>query len=411
MNLHHHIEKHLKIDSRYFLSGGFWLVSAQGMIILASLLSTVFLTHYLDEHDFGIYRYVISVGMFLTSLSLTGIAQSVFQAALKKVAGFYDNATRLTLLYSSGIVVAGLLATGYYYFQGNTTLAVGCVLIAILTPWSLLLQNAHGQLLGQNRFSHATYLLTIKSFFIAGTTIITLLFSSNILILLAVYFVSQAVVGVLSHWYARPRYEQIQDRTAVHSLVSFAQHTSFRNIIVGISSRLDNLIVFQQLGAASLATFTIATLLPDQIKGSLKHLVTLLIPKFSQYETVAEVRRFLPLRSLQAGLILVLVTLVTIAVTPLLIETLFPKYVSAIPYAQLLALSFPASIYQIPFAMMQAHTTEKALYSYHVLTAFFQIGFTIIGIFFFGLIGAVGARILTQYTQLLISWFAVYRHA
>lgn len=405
------IERRLRIDAQYFLHGGFWLIAAQGATILASLISTVFLTHYLDEHDFGVYRYIIGVGLFLTTLSLTGISQSIFQAGLKKISGFYDTATKATLQYSIGITLAGIGSGIYYLFQDNVILGIGCLMVGLLTPWSFLFQNIHGYLLGENKFKQATNLLTIKSFFVAATTIVALIFTSNILVLVGVYFMSQAIAGLLSHALFKPRDEILSDQPSVAKLMAFARHTSLRNVFAGIASRLDNLVVFQQLGGTGLAVFTIATLLPDQIKGSLKHVVTLLIPKFSQYDTVAEVRKFLPSRSVQAGLILVVVSIVTILITPFVIETLFPKYTAAIPYAQLLALSFPASIYQIPFAIMQAHTSEKALYSYHIYTSIFQIIFTFIGISFFGILGAVGARIFSQYAQLAVSWYAVYRYA
>lgn len=407
----HYIEKKFNIDAKYFVHGGFWLASAQGMTILASLLSTIFLTRYLSEHNFGVYRYIVSVGAFLTSFSLTGIPQSIFQATLKHIQGFYHKSTILTLRYSLGIVTAGFGTAIYYYLQGNTTLALGTLFVAILTPWSLLLQNAQAYLLGKRNFHAANYLQTIKSFFVAGTTIVALWFSTNILFLIAIYLISQMLASVVAHILLRPKDEVLTEYEEAEKLFQFARHTTIRNIIIGISARIDNILVFQHLGSANLALFTIANLIPDQIKGSLKHLVTLLIPKFSHYNTLPEIRRHLPFRSLQVGIVLIFITIATITLAPFVITTFFPKYISAIFYTQLLALGLPASLYQVPFAMMQAHTQEKALYTYHLYTAIFQIASTIIGIFFFGFFGAIGARIATQYIQLAVSWYTIYRSA
>ncbi len=404
------LTERMKIDGDYFLRGGFWLVFAQGATIVASLLSTVALAHYLNEHDFGIYRYVISVSLLLTTFSLTGIGQAIFQATTKGVFSFYKKATSATLQYSSLFVSACIIGSVYYYLNDNTVLSIGCLLIAFITPWSFLFTNIHAFLIGKQAFAQATKIQIAKSFFVALSTVVTLLFTTNVLFLVGIYFLSQAIAGVFFHFLLKPKTNEELSITESGKYLQFAKHTSLRNILVGLSGRIDTILIFQQLGANSLAIFTIATLLPDQIKGSLKNLVTLLIPKFSQHESITTLRRQLPYRSMQVGLILIGLTVMTILVTPIIINTLFPKYSEAIVYAQLLALSFPASVYQIPFAMMQAHTTEKALYSFHIYSAVLQIVITAIGVFFFGIIGAIVARILSQYTQLGVSIYSLYRH-
>ena len=402
------IERRLRIDAHYFVQGGFWLVSAQGVTIITSLISTVFLAHYLSENEFGIYRYIIGLAVFLATLSLTGIGQAIFQAATKHLSGFYTIATTQTFIGSIPMVLASLVGAAYYYFNDNLTLAVGCLLIGLLFPWSFLFQNIQAHIMGRPDFKRSTYMQAIRATVIATATIGTVLVTSNLLWLLVSYFASQAITAIIAHWWYRPSGEVTTDHTTTNQLLSFARHTTVRNIIVGISSRLDTIIVFQQLGAASLATFAIATLIPDQIKGSLKSLVTLLIPKFTQNESLAATRAYLPARSLQLGVLLIILTIGFILLVPVVIHIFFPKYTDAIIYAQLLALGFPASIYQIPFAMMQAHTSERALYNYHISTAVIQIILTIVGISLFGLLGAIVARIVTSYGQLLFAWAAVY---
>jgi len=402
-------EKKFKVDARYFLSGGFWLTAAQGATVIMSLVSTVFLTHFLTETQFGIYRYIIGLAIFFSALSLTGIGQAIFQASAKKLAGFYGTATRQTFLYSAPMVIASLAGSAYYYINDNNVLAIGALLIALLFPWSFLFQNIQAHIFGQQNFKRSTLMQTTKAFFVAGSTIVTLFFTTNILWLLLSYFLSQAIAGLFAHLWYKPKTETIGDQALSNKLMSFAKHTTLRNVIVGISSRLDTIVVFQLLGASSLAVFTIATLIPDQIKGSLKSLTVLLIPKFSKNDSLEETRKYLPRRSLQLGLLLVAVTVVVIVLTPYVINTFFPKYTEAIIYAQLLALSFPAYIYQIPFAIMQAHTKERALYSYSINTAISQIILTVIGIYFFGLLGAILARVFSRYIQLTTAWVVVYR--
>ena len=402
------IERHLRVDADYFVSGGFWLGVAQVATVLTSLVASVFFARYLTENEFGIYRYIIGLAVLFSTLSLTGIRQAILQAATKQIGGFYHLATRQTLMYSIPMVGASFVGALYYYIQDNQTLAIGCLLIGLLFPWSFLLQNIQAHHMGQQRFRQSTILQTSKAVFVAGSTVATLFVTTNILWLLVSYFASQAIAGLVAHLWYRPGNSSITDRPAADKLLSFARHTTLRNFITGVSSRLDTILVFQFLGAGSLAIFAIATLIPDQVKGGLKSLVVLLIPKFAQNDSLAKSRKYLPTRSLQLGILLVGITIIFIICVPFVINTFFPKYTEAIIYAQILALGFPASIYQIPLAMMQAHTSEKALYWYHISTAIAQIIFTLLGIYFFGLLGAISARVMTHYAQLAATLFAIY---
>jgi O-antigen/teichoic acid export membrane protein len=400
MNIHQVIEKTLKIDSRYFLGGGFWLLLAQGLTILISLVGTIIFAHYLTATDFGIYRYLISLGVLFGSFTLTGVGQAILQSAARGDTWYYTIGNRRTSqfnLISSAIALCGAI---YYLYNDNHTLAIGCALIALLQPSSIYFLNALAFLHGQKKFKEATFLQASRSLLITISSIIAVLLTSNVVILIAVFLGSQAIAGMVS----RLQTHQMANRTAPEgtALVRYDQiatHTSLRNIIVGSAARLDSVIVFQQLGAASLATYTIATLLPEHIKGALKNLPTLLIPRFSN-RTEGSVPN-LKHRTMQGLVILSLFTGMVIAIVPYLYSFIFPKYPEAVFYTQLLALSFPASVYHIHLSWLQTQSEEKLLYYTNVFTSVFQIITTLVGVLFFGLVGAVVAKIATHYMQLL----------
>ncbi len=395
------IERIFKIDSRYFLGGGFWLLTAQGLTILISLLGTIVFAHFLTETEFGLYRYLVNLAVLFGSFTLTGIGQAIFQAAAKHDTWYYAYAQKRLRRYNLIASSIALSVAFYYFYQDNYVLASGCVLIALLQPSSIHFLNALAFLQGQTKFKEATYLQTTRSLFITTLSISTVLITQDVLTLIAVFLGAQAVTGYLS--WKQTKVETITQvdtqKTSLYN--SIANHTSIRNIIIGTAAKLDSIIVFQQLGAASLATFTIATLLPDHLKGAIKNLPTLLIPRFSS--KAAHEQPHLTLRSIQSFIILGVITGLCIPIVPFVYGILFPKYPDAIFYTQLLILAVPASVYHIYLSWLQTHSYEKALYIINVTTSLFLIVSAFVGALTLGLLGVVLSRIATQYILLAIT--------
>lgn len=400
-----------KKDGHYFLHGGFWLLFAQSSTIATSLASTVVLAHYLTTDDFGIYRYLISVGVFLGGFCLTGIGQGIFQAAARGYTIFYKQAYQTTVLYN--LIPSSFAGIGffYYYWQNNLTLAIGCILIAVLQPISIHFLNTIAFLQGQRKFKQSTVVQTLKSLFVTSSTVGGVLITQNILVLFGIYLGSQALFGYLSwRWSNNQMVDaSLENLTLSEYYLSIAKHTTIRNIILGIATRVDSIFVFQYLGATSLAIFTIATILPDQIKGSFKNLTTLLIPNYAKQEILPLHHPQLAKRTFQFFIVLCCISIVTIITIPYIYPLLFPKYTDAILYTQLLALGFPASAYLIKQSWQQARADESALYFQNITMSLFQLISVIIGIIGFGLMGAIISRIATQYFSMIVAYVTFFR--
>ncbi|MCA9397691.1 oligosaccharide flippase family protein, partial [candidate division WWE3 bacterium] len=383
------ISKGLRTDGRYFLSGGFWLLIAQASTIAASLITAVFFAHYLSENIYGTYKYIIGLSAILTAFSLTGLPQAILQATAKGYQNFLLSSLPITIKYSFGIFLTSLTLAGYYYLNGNATLAIGCVMIAILHPATNLFSNISSYQTGLAQFRTVSNLHTIKSIAVSGASLAALYVTKDLLVLLFVYFLAQALVSVLSYFLLKPTKA---DTTVIPakvwvSHIRYAKHTSLRTVLSKIANGLDSIVIFQYLGAAELALFSIATLIPNQIKSSFKNLQTLLLPKYSRHESLETLRQSIPVRSFQFLAILLTATLLFLYFVPLLYEVLFPKYPEAIPYAQLLALAFPASVFHIPMGALMAQKAERSLYQFDIVTSIIQILSLIALTYFFGLLG------------------------
>lgn len=397
------IEKRFHVDARYFLSGGFWLSAGQAATIIFGLATTALFAHFLSETEYGVYRYLIGLAAIFSAFSLTGIGQSILQTAAKKYYGFYRATLRMNFLYSLGITVLSLAGAGYYWLNDNSTLAIGCVLIAFLQPLTKTFQINHPFLQGSRRFKDSTSLHTAQVLFTTIASVAVLFITQNILLLFATYLLSHLIVNLGAYWYLAPPKTKVPN-DIFRKYISYAKHTSVRNIFSSVAQRLDTIIVFTQLGAAELAIYSIATVIPEQIKGSFKNIATLITPKYSMSGDPERIKASIPKRSVHLFLLALAVTAVYIFCAPIIYEFLFPKYSEAILFSQIAALSLPGIISVIPISYMKARLQNKELYYSDTITSIIMAVTTFIGVHYYGILGAVLARLVQRY----LSTFIVY---
>lgn len=402
------LEQYFRVDSRYFLSGGFWLTLGQGITIVFGILTTALFAHYLSEADYGIYKYLIGLAALLSSLSLTGLGQSILQTAAKKYYGFYQATLKTGFLYSLPIALVSLGASGYYYLNDNLLLAVGCLLIAAMQPLINTFQFIPSILQGARRYKEITALHTVRVVTVTVVSLAALYLTQNILWLFATYLAAQLLSNVAAHLYFRPAPADVPI-DIFHRYLQYAKHTSVRNLLSNIAQRADTIVVFTQLGAIELAIYSIATVIPEQIKGSFKNLASLLLPKYAQQTDIEKLKHSVPKRSLQLFLLLTAITIAYILVAPYIYQLLFPKYPDAVLYSQLAALAFPTFILFIPYSILQSQLEESVLYKITLYTSVFQIGSLLLLVFSFGLVGAIIARLAHRTVFLLTSYWYLYK--
>ena len=403
------VQEKFRIDAPYFLRGGFWLLLSQAVTIIGGIGVSALFAFMLTEHEYGIYRYIIGIGVLLSAFSLSGLGQSVLQTAAKKYRQFYRDSIKIGLIYSIGITVSALAGASYYFYQGNTTLTWGCLIIALFQPLINSFQNIFSFLQGRRKFRASTTSQAIKTITVSVASIGAVLFTQDIIILLFVYFFSHTFTNVVFHLYYQPKIELPLTAEIKNKYVTYAKQTSIRNAISGVAFRLDTIIIFQQLGAVELAVYAIANIIPEQIKASFKNITSLLIPKFIQNDQSHYSKNFILKRSLQLFLILSSITLVFILIAPFIYTLLFPKYEEAILYSQLLALSFPALILFIPLSLLQAKHEDSYLHKITLYGSLLEIVILFTLTTSFGLIGAIVSKIISRYLNLILYFYYSFK--
>jgi O-antigen/teichoic acid export membrane protein len=394
-------ERYAKTDLIYLTKNTSWLTISQISISLFALLTSIAFAHFIPKEAYGSYRYLLSVFWTLTTFSLTGIPTALARAISKSEDGAYKESIRLSIIWSWPMILISLGLAVYYFAQGNLLLFSGALIIAAIGP---LMQPTYlfGSLLEGKRAFRATALAGIVLNLVPMLALIATMFvSQNPLSYLAVYLVANAgTAGVIS-WYVWKRYRSVEHKPT-ESLFALGAHFSVMNILAGIAGQIDRLLVFHYLGAIELAVYSFAIALPDQIKAMSNNVATIAFPKFAN-RPFKEIQETFLHRLGGFTLLMAALAGIYIILAPFAFHILFPAYTEAIWYSQIYALALIPLASIFPATALQAHAANRELYILNIVSSVFQIGILFPAIAYYGLLGAVVARILSRVFNLVLS--------
>ena len=385
-------EKYFKTDMVYLAKGGFWVTAQFALSSLAGLLLFALLAHLLDAATFGIYRYVISLVGILGAFSLTAMTSAVTQAVSRGHERTLYSSIPLQLRWSLLSVLVGIIVSIYYLFNAHLILSAA-VLIGIIGATIGAVFNTFIALYSGRKNFRALFLTTALITIVQYSALASAaFFTHNIIILIATFFISGMVMNIVLYFavtrLSPPRGE------SDHPSLEFGKKMSFLNIIGLISNNIDSVIVFHYLGAADLAIYAIAMIIPEKLRGVSKLAMPLMLPKLTEKEDEASAHAAIKPKLRFAVALFGTVALFYILIAPILFKVIFPGYLNAVWYSQIFALSIFAGITIAPLTVFIAQKSLKNITSYSIIVPVIQTLIMLLGTIVFGLLGAVIARTL-----------------
>lgn len=383
-------ERYTKTDMVYLASGGFWLVLEQISGVILSLAVAVVFGHVAGKDTYGNYKFVLSLATVLSALSLSGLGEAIGQAVARGKDGALMQGFRLNLVWSGPFFLATVAVAAYYYLAGNIFVAGSLALIAFLQPLTASASYFTSFLFGQKDFARGALYMMAENAITYGAVLLALLVGERAIMLVVAYFVANASASLFFTWKARQR---ARNQEKDEGLFRFGTHLSVMNILSVLADRFDSLIVFTLLGPAQLATYTFAIAAPEQLKGVIKNLYGLALPKFAS-RPLSEIQQTLwPKLWLLVGLIAILMGVYIIA-APYIFHILFPLYGEAVGYTRWYALSLLfAGFPSVLSSALTAHKQTKALYITTNVAPIALLGLLAVLVPAFGIAGAIAGQI------------------
>ena len=290
------------------------------------------------------------------------------------------------------MLAGGALAT-YYYLNDNMTLALSFLIVGAFSPFL----NAFGltklYFIGKQLFRESTLFGFWRRLIPVVALLIGIFFTRDPIVLVFVYFVSNTVsVGLLYLLVVR-RYHL--PRTDESEMISYSKHLSVMKIFGDVVAQADKVLIWNMLGAAPVAAYTLAELPIRHIRNIFNLLFTLTFPKMSS-TSFSELKLILPHKARILLLVAALAVVAYVFVAPFLFSFLFPAYPESVLISQVLALvllSTPRALYKQAFS---AHQMKRELYLLNISGGVLRIIFLLLLVPMYGLWGAVYALLVVH---------------
>lgn len=394
-------EKYFKTDMVYLAKGGFWMTLGQFMASITAFVLSIAFANLVSQETYGTYKYILSIAGVLSAITLTGLGTAVTQAVAHGREKIVTDAFWINLKWSAGFIVTTITLSFYYFYQENSILGISIIIIGVGTPVINGFNIFASYLNGKKKFKEVTLYWAILNTASSLCIISALFLTKNILALISVYFVSYATFGI--YFYSRTIRLNKPNNTPDPMVITYAKHLSAMNILGTVAMHIDKVLVFHYLGTAQLAIYAFAIAIPEQIRGLLKQINTIAFPKFAT-RTNTEIYSNMPIKMLYFGGVISIIVVAYILVAPFLFKIVFPQYTAAVFYSQIFAISLIGTVATLPISVLQAKSETEELYKLTIFTGLTQIVAMFIGIYFFGLLGLIIARIAVRFIATILSY-------
>jgi len=391
----------VKTDMVYLTKGGFWLTVSQVLVSFSSFILAIAFAHFVSKEAYGQYKYVLSIAGILGTFTLTGLGAAVLRSVSRGYEGSLQYAFWINIRWSILFFLSSLVLSIYYFFNHNFLLGAAMLVMGSFSPF-LSSSNLYSSFLNAKKDfrRHALYFTVLGNLVPYSALFATMLVTTNPIWLVIVYFISNTLIGIVLYRRVVKLYSPAENLDP--GMVGYSKHLSVMGILNGIANNIDQVLVFHYLGAAELAIYNFAIALPNQSKGPLKGLSTLMFPKFVEH-TEKNLQTKMNHKFMWFFVSSLIMAIVYILLAPKIFLIFFPKYISSVFFSQIFALSLVAITFNPADVYLSAKKKIKEQYIGNISSSIIQIGLTFTGIIWGGLLGLVVARVATRIINSMVS--------
>lgn len=400
-------EQYTKTDMVYLAQGSFLLSITKGVGIITSLITSVAFANLLPEDVYGTYRYVLSIMTLLVIPTLTGIDTALTRAIAKGESHTLVPALVTKMRWGLLGSLGSLGLAGYYYIAGDTTLCLSFLLASLFVPVMDPVNIFNSYLSGKKDFKRQTYYQLIIRSLSAAAIIGGVFMSTNVLVLLGIYFASYTVLR-LFFFLVVMRELPAQQQSAPHT-TSLGFHLTIQSIPTTFTKTIDSILIFQFIGGAALAGYALARLPLKQGQNVIGSINILALPNLSK-RTWEEIRKSLPHKIVKTYLIIVPIILGYWLFAEDFFSLLYPQYMEYVFISKL----FSLQLLSLPISLIDTALTalgeKRKLYVYAISTSALRLLLLLVLIPTFGVLGATYAFLSTAFFGSLVLIMLFFTH-
>lgn len=406
LNILKKTEKYTKTDMIYVVKNSFWINTNTIIITILSFITSVLIANLLTKETYGIYQFILSIGLIINSLTLTGMNIAVTQAVARGFDGVLKSSIKLQLKLAFIPFLTGLLISIYYFLNNNKILSLGILLTSIIIPLTNALNTWSAYLNGKKDFKTLFSYNQIINFLYYGSLFFCIFIAKDAIYLVSITLIANLISNYIAYRFTNKKYKITGNEDG--NALDYGIKLSISGILPTIAIHIDNLIIFHFLGAQNLAIYLFASNIPERFMNFLRPISNIALPKMATQkpEEIAKtmkdkIFRFLLLSSFFG--------IVYVIISPFVFNTIFKQYTDSIIYSQIYIISLVIStISSLPMTSLYA-TKSKKVYILNIIHPIFSITVLYLFIYKFGIWGAIYGKILTNIFLLTSSVFFIFK--
>lgn len=392
-----------KIVNSYAFKGSAWWMLGKIVQFLLLLGTMWAFSHYLSKEEYGIYKYVITMFSLLSLWTLPGMDIALVREVTRGNEGFFKICLREKIKWGIVGSFCCFIISFWYFLRNNSLLGILFLIAGVFLPLTNAFQIFSSFWQGKKRFDlqsfYSTTTIALSSFF----TILAIILTKNLLIIL----LSQFTAGVLfKYFFYKKTTAKIQKKKADSLSIKFGKHLSFLEIFSLLSRQIDKLIIWQFLGAKSLAIYAFAQMPIVKIL-EFNPIFSVALPKLSEKTKIK--KQLILKRFRYLFLVSVPLTIFCIFALPYFYKFFFAQYQESIPYAQALSLS----LLFLPFVFLGTFFFAKAkinkLYFLQIVPLSIKIVLLFVLTLFYKLWGVIISLLVVQLISSIFTFYLFYK--
>jgi len=399
-----HLSDWLQLNIRYFIKGGAWLLIPTLVSYPLGLLRSVAFARLTEQEFYGQYNFILSIIGLVSILSLPGINMALVETVARGNLGSLLDAAKVRARWG---LLATLAITGvalyYLLVEGENELAVAFAIAGTFVPFTSALGTVQSYHSGRKRFDIvsrvSTGLLVLKA-----TTLLLILWLQKGLVWLII--ANSGAESLFYLVYYKAAVQHVQDAPSDPDMIAYGRSLTWANVISTMAIQLESVILVFSASFVDLAIYKIAAVLPESVKGLMRMMLTLTIPKIAERPDKKVYSKRTRRHLLYLLIFNLVVVLAAITAIPMVMSLLYSdRYAASVRFAQLLMLSlafgWPNSFFG---AALRARKQTQALYRTKVFYGLVKIGVLIVAVPLWGIGGIVLSRIAARWGMAFYQW-------
>ncbi|MBU6321408.1 MAG: oligosaccharide flippase family protein [Patescibacteria group bacterium] len=399
-------ERYTKTDMVYLANAGFWTNLNVGTTSLLAFALSIAFANLVPRDAYGLYQYLLSLAAIVTALTLTGMNTAVAQSVARGYEGDLAAALRVQLRWNSVPSALGLLGALYYFAAGNAPVAAGLALIAVLAPLTSAFNTYSAFLAGKRDFRRAFLYAFALNLVYYPAMLATMLAAPYAVALVGVNLATNAAAA----WWLYRRTSRVYAPSSEvdPETVRYGAHLSVMSAFGTIITQLDSVLVFHFLGAAPLAVYTFATMIPERLAGLLGFIGGAAFPKYAN-RSIGELKGSILAQTGRAAAAGAALAAAYALAAPLLFRIAFPRYLDAVGYTQVYALVVVLMTANLASVALQAKRRRTELYITSFLNPVLLLALQIPLLLAYGIMGMIVARLISDALGIALGLALLYR--